>query len=242
MLHYVSPTGSALSFGEPSRTADGLAAPGWLPCSLPRSGLRSVQLNSSPFWPRYFGCSYSRHTYHGRSCACSAGQLHSQIARGQARKALLRWTLQHMPVLFQAGTALAPQVRLQRRVEPLAAMQLLLTRTIKAFLAMIVMTILCTVVWQNSVTDTLYHCTDSGGLDYLSPGLWVHDPVAVEKVVYSRSMSEPDTIRAGWTMKALWALWFSFVSASVVVSGLLARVPWVPRHRLPETPRQARLA
>lgn len=103
------------------------------------------------------------------------------------------------------------------------------------FLMLIVMTILCAVVWQQFITDTLYHCTDALWLDFLRPGHWVHEPVAsVAQVVRSRSMSEPDTISAGWSMTGLWSLWYSFVGVSVVVSVLVALAPWIPRHRTSE--------
>jgi hypothetical protein len=105
----------------------------------------------------------------------------------------------------------------------------------KFLVTLIVMTILCTVVWQQFVTDTLYHCTDALWLDFLRPGHWVHEPVAsVAQVVRRRSMSEPDTIRAGWSMTGLWSLWYSFVGVSVAVSALLARAPWIPRRRTSE--------
>jgi hypothetical protein len=96
--------------------------------------------------------------------------------------------------------------------------------------ALLVMTIFCTVVWQQLVTDTLYHCTDAGWLDYLSPGHWVHNPEAVGHGVHNRAMSEPDTIRAGWSMAGLWSLWSSFAGVSVVVSVLFARMSRRPTH------------
>jgi hypothetical protein len=96
--------------------------------------------------------------------------------------------------------------------------------------ALLVMTIGCTVVWQQFVTDTLYHCTDAGWLDYLSPGHWIHNPETVGHGVHNRAMSELDTIRAGWSMAGLWSLWYSFASVSVVVSVLFARMSWRPKH------------
>lgn len=100
----------------------------------------------------------------------------------------------------------------------------------KFLLTLPVMTVLCTVAWQQFVADTLYDCTDAGWLDYLSPGHWVHNPVPVAHVAHSRVMSEPDTIRAGWSLAGLWTLWYSFVGVSVVASLLLARMSWIPRH------------
>ena len=77
-------------------------------------------------------------------------------------------------------------------------------------------------------TDTLYNCTDPGGLDFLLPGHGVHHPVSVAHVVAGGFMSEPDTIRVGWNITGLWCLWFSFVVISFVVSFLLARGSWFP--------------
>ena len=43
-------------------------------------------------------------------------------------------------------------------------------------------------------------------------------------------MSEPDTIKEGWSVTSLWYLWYSFVIISLVVSTLLALVPWTPKR------------
>lgn len=105
----------------------------------------------------------------------------------------------------------------------------------KFLLTLTVTTILCAVVWQRFVTETLYHCTDALWLDFLRPGHWVHEPVvSVAQVVRSRSMSEPDTIRAGWSMAGLWSLWYSWIGVSVVVSVLLACAPWISKQRTRE--------
>jgi hypothetical protein len=92
--------------------------------------------------------------------------------------------------------------------------------------ALIVATIACTWVGERFINNALYNCTDSVPLDFLHPDHWVHQPVAVQHVVVARSMSEPDTIKTGWSIRGLWLLWFSFVGASVIVSLLLARFPW----------------
>jgi hypothetical protein len=100
----------------------------------------------------------------------------------------------------------------------------LLTATI--FLATLcAMTVVCTTVWQSFITDRLYHCTDAAGLDFLSPGGWVHDPITVAGVMRSLSMEEPDTIRRGWSVSGLWGLWWAFVAFSVGVSLVIARLP-----------------
>jgi hypothetical protein len=61
-------------------------------------------------------------------------------------------------------------------------MNALLKITGKFLLTLAVMTLLCTLAWQQFVTDTLYHCTDPGWLDFLSPGQWIHNPVPVAHV------------------------------------------------------------
>jgi hypothetical protein len=101
-------------------------------------------------------------------------------------------------------------------------------------------TILNAVIWQEFVTDKLYNCTDSGGfLDYLLPVLnpgdwWLHGNIAfVHQIVGGRSMSEPDTIKEGWSMTSLRGLWFSFITASVVISACLTFLIWRPRKTKP---------
>jgi hypothetical protein len=113
-------------------------------------------------------------------------------------------------------------------------MQSMLKFTAKLLLTVSVLAIVCTVVWQQLVTDTLYHSTDALWLDFLRPGHWVHNPVSVAHVVRSRSMSEPDTIRAGWSLAGLWSLWYSCLGVSVLLGILLARLPWIPRFRTKE--------
>jgi hypothetical protein len=104
----------------------------------------------------------------------------------------------------------------------------------KFVIVMLVMTIVCTFVWQEFVTDKLYNCTDPGWLDFLSPGDWVHshngEPVAFVPVIIGGSMSDPDTIKDGGSIARLWYLWYSFVAVSVVISILLARIRWIPKQ------------
>ena len=71
--------------------------------------------------------------------------------------------------------------------------------------------------------------TDSGGFDYLSPGDWVHRQGAVvNHVVAGRSMSEPDTIKKGWSVAGLWGLWISFFAASLAISFGFTRTTRIP--------------
>jgi len=69
-----------------------------------------------------------------------------------------------------------------------------------------------TFIWEWFVTGTIYRCTDPGFLEFLSPGDWVH-------------IRGGDTLRAGWSMRGLWRLWYSFIVASVVLSAIFALLP-----------------
>ena len=96
-------------------------------------------------------------------------------------------------------------------------------------IVLIVTTVMFSMIWGGLIMDTLYNCTDSVGFDYLHPGDWVHGQVAVvDHVVAGRSMSEPDTIKKGWSVRSLWGLWISFFAVSVVGSFMLARKTWMP--------------
>lgn len=97
--------------------------------------------------------------------------------------------------------------------------------------ALAVTTVACTWGWERFVKDRLYNCTDDLPLDFLRPGHWVHQPVAVEHVTGRRSMSEPDALKSGCSVRGLWSLWFTFVGGSVIVSLLLARLPWSRSRR-----------
>ena len=105
----------------------------------------------------------------------------------------------------------------------------------KFLIALSVMTVINTVIWQY-VTADLYDCVDESIPGYLEPGHWVHSwgghpVVAVPKIAHGRSMSEPDTIKQGWSVTLLLCLWFSFFVVSVLVSLALARVRWSPSKR-----------
>jgi hypothetical protein len=111
-------------------------------------------------------------------------------------------------------------------------MERALSRLVKFAVAMFAMTIVCTVVWQESVTDRLYNCTDPAWLDFLRPGDWVHahagHPVVVVPKIVGGGMEDPDTIKEGWSVSKLWFLWYSFVAVSVVLSALLSWPRWIP--------------
>jgi hypothetical protein len=109
-------------------------------------------------------------------------------------------------------------------------------RGIKAFakcpFIFIVLTVICTMIWEQFIIGNLYHCTDPGWLEYLTPGDWVHRPVAVDHIVTGRSMSERDTIKCGWTVSGLWGLWYSMVGASFLVSVWFSFVPLIRKDGL----------
>jgi hypothetical protein len=108
-------------------------------------------------------------------------------------------------------------------------MFLLFKRAAKFVIVLLAMTVACTIAWEMFVNGTLYNCTDPGFLDFLSPGDWVHfdhGVVYVPHIVNGRSMSDPDTIKEGWSVTGLWVLWYSFVAISLFVSVLLARKTW----------------
>jgi len=93
------------------------------------------------------------------------------------------------------------------------------------FISFVVCMIICTILWQNCITDKLYNCTDPAWLDFLFPGNWVHGEIVyLPKIPAHRSMSEPDAIKAGWSLAGLWLLWLAFVIASFGVSALLGRI------------------
>ena len=91
--------------------------------------------------------------------------------------------------------------------------------------SLLVMAIVCVWAWDAFVNGRLYYCTDGGTMDFIFVGDWVHHPESVAHVV-PRSMSEPDEIKAGWSVPGLWCLWCAFVGGSTLVSALLARALW----------------
>jgi hypothetical protein len=99
-----------------------------------------------------------------------------------------------------------------------------------------VTTAINTVAWQKYVAADFYDCVDEAIPGYWEPGFWVHahDGQSVKtvlRIIHSPSIANPDTIKQGWTVPRLLALWFAFFTVSVVVSLALARIPWTPRKR-----------
>jgi hypothetical protein len=105
----------------------------------------------------------------------------------------------------------------------------------KFLIVFLVMTVINAIVWA-FVAGDLYDCTDGVLPGYFEPGDWVHpwgvhSVAVVSHVVHARSMSQPDTIKDGWTVARLLALWWVFFGVSVVVSLVLACLKWVPLGR-----------
>src|SRR5690348_12539188 len=101
----------------------------------------------------------------------------------------------------------------------------------KFLVSLVVTAMVCSLVWDELVNGRLYDCPHGGSLDCWFVGQWVHHPITVDHVVEGRSMSEPDTIKAGWSITGLWLLWFSFVASSLVASLTFASVRWGPSRR-----------
>ncbi len=100
-------------------------------------------------------------------------------------------------------------------------------RILKFVIVLAIVTVPMVIVWDVVFPGRIYDCTDRVGLDYLNPGGWVHEPVKeVDTVVTGRPMSEPDTIRAGWSITGLWAVWASMFAVSVILSWRLSA--WNP--------------
>ncbi len=92
-------------------------------------------------------------------------------------------------------------------------------------MSMLLMAFACIWAWDAFVNGKLYYCTDGGTIDFIFVGDWVHHPESVSQIV-PRSMSQPDEIKAGWTITGLWCLWCAFVAGSVFVSMLFAGALW----------------
>lgn len=112
----------------------------------------------------------------------------------------------------------------------------------KFVIMMFMMTIVCTIVWQDVVAEYLYDNTDENMMGFLHPLFldgWIgegnHPVIVVQHVVHDRSMADPDEIKAGWSIPKLWFLWFSFVTVSAVIILLLSRIRWIPKQTYEES-------
>ena len=109
--------------------------------------------------------------------------------------------------------------------------------TAKFVVVMLAMTIAFTIFWQDVVAENLYDNTDENMLGFLHPFFldgWIGQGrfpvVTVEHIVHGRNMSDPDEIKAGWSIPGLWFLWLSLFSVSVGTGIFLARRNWIPRY------------
>lgn len=99
--------------------------------------------------------------------------------------------------------------------------------TIQFLLALMIMSMGWTVVWQYTLTGHVYDCTDEVGFDYLSPGDWVHGSIEyVDTIDTARGMECPDTLKRGWTTHHLWGIWLAMTAFSLGVAWTLSKVRW----------------
>ena len=117
------------------------------------------------------------------------------------------------------------------------AMRQLLTFAVKFAVSMLIMIIGCCVVWEWGVHLNVYDCTDPGLIDFLTPGDWIHGHfITVSEVAHGRSMSEPDTIKTGWSIHSLWNVWYAYIAISILSSlafSLIRWMPFLPKHIQP---------
>jgi hypothetical protein len=97
--------------------------------------------------------------------------------------------------------------------------------------AMIAATIGYTYLWDYQVAGRVYVCTDSGSMDYIIMD-WAsinngHWPAIVVKQIHQNvTMNDPDEIIEGWSVPRLWALWYSLLASSILLSIMAAGFPW----------------
>jgi hypothetical protein len=101
---------------------------------------------------------------------------------------------------------------------------------VKFALTFILLSFLCGIIWGRFVDGVLYNCTDEL-FGYFTPDNFVHEYAGMKVRVVahvdpSDSMSAGDSIKEGWTIPRLWALWFAFLGTSLLLSGALALLPW----------------
>ena len=106
---------------------------------------------------------------------------------------------------------------------------------VKFALSMLLTTVICTWVWETHVDGNIYLSTDDG-FGYWGPGDWVHnhDGIQIEVVpkIVPHSMSEPDEIKAGWSVAGLWCVWWALFGTSLGFSIFFAWVCWGDLIRL----------
>ena len=105
----------------------------------------------------------------------------------------------------------------------------------KFLIVFVSVTMINSAVWQKYVATNLYDCVDEAIPGYWEPGFWVHTHdghlvKTVQQVTHDHSMSDPDTIKQGWTIGRLLGLWFSFFAASLLAGLAIGRLPWTRRE------------
>jgi hypothetical protein len=109
---------------------------------------------------------------------------------------------------------------------------------LKFAIVMFAMAIVSEIIWDEFVAQNLYDCTDSLPFGYFSPGHWVHfyhGVVYVPHVTHDHSMSDPDSLKQGWSVTGLWCLWFLLFAISTVISCVLAYLRWTPNSTTPSS-------
>lgn len=107
---------------------------------------------------------------------------------------------------------------------------------VKFAIVMFAMAIACEIIWDEFVAQNLYDCTDALPFGYFSPGHWVHvyhGVVYVPHVTHDHSMSDPDSLKQGWSVTGLWCLWCLLFGISTAVSCVLACLRWTPSSTTP---------
>jgi hypothetical protein len=97
--------------------------------------------------------------------------------------------------------------------------------------AMLTMTIVCTILWDDYLNGTVYACSDGGDWEYLildwsTIGNGNFPAVVVPRIHDLTSMNDPDELKEGWSVARLWSVWYSFLGGSIAVSLLAAGFPW----------------
>ena len=85
------------------------------------------------------------------------------------------------------------------------------------------LTIIMTIIWDFTLHERVYNCTDSVPFGYLNPGGWVHGEIIyVDEIVDNVPMSDPDSILSGWSLSKLWTIWISMFGGSLILSYICA--------------------
>ena len=95
----------------------------------------------------------------------------------------------------------------------------------KFIIAFVATMFVSNLLWEKVVDEKVYDCTDAGiGFLNLPGGGW--PLVAVKHIVANRPIGDSDNILEGWTLTELRCLSGAFFVGSLIVTYLLARLPW----------------